>query len=82
MLGTSTSQIEVTNIDSQGIWLFVEPNEYFMSYDEYPWFKNARLSDVLDVELLSGQHIHWPELDVDLSVEILEDPQSFPLKAQ
>lgn len=82
MPGTNTSTIEVTNIDSQGVWLFVDPKEYFLPYDLYPWFKDARLSDVLHVELLSGQHIHWPALDVDLSIEILESPESFPLKSK
>ena len=80
MPGTTTSRIEVTNIDSQGIWLFLDSKEYFLSYDEYPWFKEARLSDIFNVEILSGQHIHWPVLDVDLSIPILENPQNFPLK--
>ncbi|MDA1088001.1 MAG: DUF2442 domain-containing protein [Verrucomicrobia bacterium] len=82
MPGTTTSKIEVTNIDSQGLWLFVEQEEYFLPHDDYPWFKDARLSDVLNVELLPGQHIHWPALDVDLSVEILKNPESFPLKSK
>ena len=36
MPGTSISQIEVTNVDSQGIWLFVEGREYFLPYGEFP----------------------------------------------
>lgn len=82
MHGMTTSRVEVTNVDSQGIWLFVDPKEHFLPYEEFPWFKEAKLSDVLNVELLSGGHIHWPSLDVDLSIEILENPQRFPLKAK
>jgi len=75
-------QIEVTNVDSQGIWLFVEGREYFLPYEKYPWFKESKLADVLNVELYSGGHIYWPTLDVDLSVTILENPEQFPLKSK
>jgi hypothetical protein len=32
-----------------------------------------------EVELLSGFHLHWPKLDVDLETAALEDPDLFPL---
>ena len=82
MPGTSISQIEVTNVDSQGIWLFVEGREYFLPYGKFPWFKESKLADVLNVELYSGGHIYWPALDVDLSTKILENPERFPLKSK
>ncbi len=81
MPGTSISQIEVTNVDSQGIWLFVEGREYFLPHESFPWFKESKLADVLNVELHSGGHIYWPALDVDLSTKILENPEQFPLKS-
>jgi hypothetical protein len=79
MPGTNISQIEVTSVDSQGLWLFVEGTEYFLSYENFPWFKEAKLADVLNVELLSGGHIYWPTLDVDLSTTIIENPGRYPL---
>ncbi len=79
MPGMSISQIEVTNVDSQGIWLFVEEKEYFLSYENYPWFKESKLADILNVELYSGGHIFWPALDIDLSIKILENPKHYPL---
>ena len=82
MPGTSTLQIEVTNIDSQGVWLFVEGKEYFLSYENFPWFKESKLADILNVQLCSGGHIYWPDLDVDLSTTILENPDSYPLKSK
>jgi hypothetical protein len=78
-LGTSTSEIEVLNIDSHGFWLFVRGKEYFLPYEEYPWFKEARIADIINVELLHDFHIHWPDLDVDLSLTSLEDPSKAPL---
>jgi hypothetical protein len=79
MPGTSISQIEVTSIDSQGLWLFIEGIEYFLSYENFPWFKESKLVDILNVELYSGDHIHWPALDIDLSIGILENPGNYPL---
>ena len=82
MPGISISQIEVTNVDSQGLWLLVEGKEYFLSHEDFPWFKESKLADVLSVELYSGGHIYWPALDVDLSTEILEHPDQYPLKSK
>ena len=82
MPGTSISQIEVTNVDSQGLWLFVEGREYFLSYEDFPWFKESKLADILHVELYSGGHLYWPALDVDLSTAILENPDRYPLKSR
>ena len=48
----------------------------------FPWFKESKLADVLNVELYSGGHIYWPALDVDLSTTILENPERFPLKSK
>ena len=78
-LGASTSDVEVTNVDTHGIWLFVKGKEYFLPYDQYPWFRDARLAEVLDVKLLHASHLHWPALDVDLCIESLDDPDGFPV---
>ena len=81
MPGTSISQIEVLNVDRQGLWLLVEGKEYFLSHKDFPWFKESKLADVLNIELYSGGHIYWPALDVDLSTAILENPARYPLKS-
>jgi len=77
--GKNTSEAEVTNIDARGIWLLVQDKEYFLPYEEYPWFRDARIRDILNVTLVHEDHLHWPALDVDLSIESLERPESFPL---
>ncbi len=79
LLGASTSAVEVTNISRHGLWLLVGDKEFFLPYKDFPWFEDARLRDVLDVELLHGSHLHWPALDVDLCLESLENPEAFPL---
>ena len=78
-LGASTSAAEVTNISPHGIWLFVGAREYFLPYEKFPWFRNARVAEILDVELLHGFHLHWPKLDVDLEIASLEEPGQFPM---
>ena len=77
--GANTSQVEVTNIDQFGFWLLIRDREYFIPYEDYPWFRKASVDQILHVELLHGEHLHWPDLDVDLSVEILDSAESFPL---
>jgi hypothetical protein len=77
--GTSTSEAEVTNIDRFGFWLLVNDREYFLSYKEYPWFRSATVEGITNVKFLRPNHLHWPALDVDLSIESLEHPEDFPL---
>jgi hypothetical protein len=79
VLGSVTSEAEVTHMDRFGLWILVQDKEYFLPYEEYPWFKNATVDQILNVQLLHEDHLHWPELDVDLSVESLEKPDSYPL---
>jgi hypothetical protein len=77
--GTDTSEPEVTHIDEHGIWILVKGGEYFLPYVEYPWFREARVSQILNVQLLHDDHLFWEALDVDLSLKILRQPESYPL---
>ncbi|MFO7666391.1 MAG: DUF2442 domain-containing protein [Desulfobacterales bacterium] len=72
----------VENITPFGIWLYVNKKEYFLSYKDYPYFKDHTLSSVQNVQLLHDYHLYWPELDVDLEIDNLENPQKYPLKFQ
>ncbi|MCX6579828.1 MAG: DUF2442 domain-containing protein [Candidatus Aminicenantes bacterium] len=77
--GKNTSVVEVTNISLHGLWLYVNGKEYFLPYEDYPWFKEARVSELHDVKLYHGDHLYWPKIDVDLGVDSLEHPEQFPL---
>ena len=81
-LGTGTSEVEVTQISKHGIWLLLHEKEHFLSFEDFPWFKDAPVSGVQNVELLNEHHLYWPDLDVDLSVESIARPESFPLVAK
>lgn len=77
--GKNTLVVEVSNISAHGFWLFVVDREFFIPFDENPWFKEGKISSLLNVELLHGHHLHWPDLDVDLELESLIDPKRYPL---
>jgi len=79
MLGAVISEVEVTNMDRFGLWILVREKEYFLPYGEYPWFKDAKVDQLLNVQLLNKDHLLWPDLDVDLSVESLDQPDNYPL---
>lgn len=80
-LGKPTSETEVTNISAHGLWLMSHDEEYFLSYEDFPWFKDASVGNISNVEEPSPGHFYWPDLDVDLSLEIILNPKKFPLQA-
>jgi hypothetical protein len=76
------TELEVTNISAHGVWLLVDDKELFMQYAEFPWFRNATVAQIIDVEEPQKGHFYWPKLDVDLTVDIIEHPERYPLKAK
>ncbi len=73
--------VEVTNISSNGIWLDAHGRELFLSYDDFPWFKDATVADILNVEEPLAGCFYWPGLDVDLNVGVIERVREYPLKS-
>ena len=80
--GINTLGVEVTNVSSHGLWLLNHNEELFMSFDDFPWFKNKTIQSILNVEEQSYGHYYWPDIDVDLTDDIIKNPQQFPLKAK
>ena len=79
MPGFLISDVEVTNISQHGFWVLLDSEELFLSYENFPWFKKATIEGLLSVERPSENHLYWPQLDVDLSVDSIRDPAAFPL---
>lgn len=79
LLGKNSSSVEVQNISLHGVWLWVMGKEYFLSYQSFPWFRKAPLEQVFNVELHHKKNLHWPDLDIDLSLATLEYPEHYPL---
>lgn len=69
-------------ISQHGIFLMVGDREMFLSYDKFPRFKDAPVSAVLNVQLAQPNHLYWPDLDIDLAVKSIDEPETFPLVAK
>jgi hypothetical protein len=81
--GGNISPIEVTNISEHGFWvLLAGEEELFLPYSEFPWFKDAPVAEIRDVELLHGRHLYWRSLDIDLSLDSIRHPERYPLKSR
>lgn len=80
-IGTDTSGVEVLNV-SHGFWLMVGAREYFLDFDHFPWFRRATLEQLFKAGLLHQEHLYWPDLDVDLDLDRIQHPESYPLVAQ
>ncbi len=72
-------EVEVTNISNHGLWLLVDDREMFLAFEDFPWFRNALISAVLNAECPNAGHLYWPDLDVDWAVGSIEHPERFPL---
>ncbi len=79
---TSTSEVEVTQISKHGIWLLLNETEHFLSFENFPWFKDASISAIQNIEILNEHHLYWPDLDVDLAVTSIDHPERFSLVAK
>ena len=82
MPGIATSIAEVSNISRHGFWLLVDDRELFLPFAEFPWFKGAPVEAILRVERPQPHHLFWPDVDVDLTLECIEYPDRYPLKAR
>jgi hypothetical protein len=78
-IGTSTSGPEVTDISPFGIWILYRSKEYFLTFEQFPWFLNAPVQKVFHVKEERPDHLRWPDLDVDLSLDSIKYPGAFPL---
>jgi uncharacterized protein DUF2442 len=81
-LGNSTSAVEVGNVSKHGFWLLLDDQEVFLPFEDFPWFKDAPIGKLLNVERPSNHHLYWPDLDIDLAVDSLFHPGQFPLVSQ
>jgi len=80
-LGQHTS-VEVSNVSTTGFWLLIADKERFLPFRDFPWFQEARIRELMNVELQSPNHLYWPDLDIDLSVESIDHPERLPLVSQ
>ena len=78
-MGIESSEVEVTQIDKHGIWLLFGEKESFLSFENFPRFRDASVGTIHNVELLNNNHLYWPDLDIDLAVESIRPRDKYPL---
>jgi hypothetical protein len=66
------------SINADGVSLSVTGKVYFIPYNRVPWFRNARVSEILNVTMMGRMGIRWEDLDVDLEIDSLEHPEKYP----
>ena len=73
------TSVNVRSIMPDGIFLSVHENDYYLSFSRLPWFREAKLSDIINVSMLGEDAIRWEALDVDLEIDSLKYPEKYPL---
>jgi len=46
----NTLAVEVTNISKHGFWLLLENGGLFLPFADFPWFRQAAVEGILNVE--------------------------------
>jgi hypothetical protein len=72
-------RVELTRTSLDGFGLLLAGEELHLPFADFPWFKKATIEQLADVEHPTANHLYWPSLDVDLSVESIRNPAAFPL---
>jgi hypothetical protein len=62
-----------------GIFITLSGNDYYLSYNRLPWFRDAKISEIFNVEMIGDYAIRWDALDVDLEIDSLKHPERYPL---
>ncbi len=83
MPGRNTSPIksQITSIENDGFWLLTAEGEFFVSFERYPAFEQATVSQIFDFRESFGD-FHWDDLDIDIELEALKHPERYPLVFQ
>ncbi len=82
MPGIATLAAEVTHVSKHCFWLLLDDEELVIPFSEFPWFKGATIEQLSKVERPTENHLYWPAIDIDLSVESIRNPENFPLVAK
>ena len=78
-IGTGISECKLTSINDLGFWVLINDKEYFVPFAEYPGFTESSIDQIFKIKYLPPSQLHWEELDIDIELEALSKPESFPL---
>jgi hypothetical protein len=77
--GMNASTVELTRVADDGVAIRVDGRELFLRFDQFPWFRYASTEQIACIERLGTEHLRWPRLEVDLTIESIEHPERYPL---
>jgi hypothetical protein len=69
---------QITNIKQDGFWFLTDDGEFFVSFEKYPAFEHATVAQIFNFRESFGD-FHWDELDIDIELRALKEPEHFPL---
>lgn len=79
MPGIATSGVEVAHVSSHGFGLMLGDEELAVPFAEFAWFKQVTIEQRQKVERPTPGHLYWPDLDIELAVESIRNPDACPL---
>ncbi len=80
--GTPTLESEILNVSQHSFWIFYQGREYQVPFETFPWFKKCPVVSIYNYEVDNSGNFHWPDIDVDLNIDILEHPEMYPLTSK
>jgi hypothetical protein len=72
--------ISVGAVTDRGFSLVLGSRTLFVSYEQFPWFREFTVRELANVVRPSPEHLRWPEFDIDLDVDSIEHAERYPLR--
>ena len=70
---TKPSVAEVTHVSKHGLWVLLDNEELLIPFEHFPWFKEATIAQLSEVQWPTTDHLYWPQLDVDWPTSVFAD---------
>ena len=78
-MSIGTLVCSITGINDLGFWVLAEDKEFFVPFADYPGFRESSVNQILNIRYLPPSQLHWPEIDMDIELQALVQPESLPL---
>jgi hypothetical protein len=53
----ATSTVQLSELSPEGLRLFVDGRQIYLTIDEFPWFRNAEINRLVRAERLFARHL-------------------------
>jgi hypothetical protein len=50
-----------------------------VAFADFPWFRQANIDQLTEIQQPPPDHLYGPQLDIDLSAALIRNPEEFPL---